>query len=199
METNYPIKVTLKGGKVLELRPLAAQDEQALIDFFKELPREDTQFLKDDVKDPEVVRRFVTELDLNKVWSIVALDGGKIVGDATLHMSQRGWRRHVGEVRVVVAHEFQKQRLATTLIHELVNQASVRELKQLEAQILDNQINARKAFEHLGFREEARLKDAAMDLDGNLRGLVIMTNTVDDLWHKMEEMISDMEISPDGY
>ena len=199
MKTNYPIKVTLKGGRAVELRPLEARDEQALIGFFKELPQEDTQFLKDDVKDPDVVRRFLAEIDPAKVWSIVAVHGKKIVGDATLHMSPRGWRRHVGEVRVVVAPEFAKKRLATALIHELVNQASVRELKRLEAQILDNQANARKALERLGFREEARFKDHAMDLDGNLHDLVVLTNTVDDLWKQMEDMISDMEITHPQY
>ena len=36
-----------------------------------------------------------------------------------------GWRRHVGEIRVVVAPSFQKSRLATTPIHELVNHATM--------------------------------------------------------------------------
>jgi len=199
MTTKYPITVTLKGGETVELRPLQASDEQLLIEFFRDLPRESTEFLKDDVKDPAVVQRFVRQADPERVWAIVALAGGKVVGDATLHTDHVGWRRHVGEIRVVVASGFHKKRLATTMIHELVNQASSRELRKLEAQILDSQVHARTAFERLGFREEARLKDHAMDLDGRLHDLVIMTNTVDDLWRKMEDMISDMEIARDGY
>ena len=31
---------------------------------------------------------------------------GKIVGDATLHMRKVGWKRHLGNVRVVVAKIF---------------------------------------------------------------------------------------------
>lgn len=199
MTTKYPITVTLKGGEEVELRPLQATDEQLLVEFFRDLPRESTEFLKDDVKDPAVVQRFVRQADPERVWAILALAGGKVVGDATLHTDRIGWRRHVGEIRVVVASGFHKKRLATTMIHELVNQASTRELRKLEAQILDSQVHARTAFEHLGFREEARLKDHAMDLDGRLHDLVIMTNTVDDLWRKMEDMISDMEIGRDGY
>jgi len=38
-----------------------------------------------------------------------------------------------------------------------------------------------------------------MDLDGRLHDLVIMTNTVEDLWKKMADMISDMDMARDGY
>lgn len=199
METSYPIKVTLKRGKTVVLRPLEQSDEAALIEFFRDLPRECTEFLKDDVKNPEVVKRFVQKKDPESVWSVLAFSEGRVVGDATLHMYQHGWRRHLGEIRVVVAPEFQKQGLASTLIHELVNKATLHELRKLEALILDNQVQARKAFERFGFREEARLHDHAMDLDGRLHDLVILTNTVDDLWRKMEDMISDMEVGRDGY
>ena len=123
MATHYPIKVTLKGGKQVELRPMEPRDEEGLIAFFSGLPEESTQFLKDEVKDPEVARTFVRELNPERVWPILAFADGKVVGDATLHMHLFGWKRHVGEVRVVIAPGYQKQRLATTLIHELVNQA----------------------------------------------------------------------------
>jgi len=199
VETTYPINVTLKGGGNVELRPLEGGDEQALIDFFRELPREHTEFLKHDVKDPDVVRRFIKDRDPDNVWSILALADGKIVGDATLHMHERGWRRHLGEVRVAVAPTHQKQGVATTLIRALVNHASIRQLRKLEAQILDSQLDAHKAFERLGFREGARLKDHAMDLHGGLHDLVILTIAVEDLWRKMEDMISDMDIGWDRY
>jgi len=122
-----------------------------------------------------------------------------VVADATLHMDRSGWRRHVGEVRVVVSPSFQKDGLATLLIHELVNQASMVGLKKLEAQILDSQLRARTAFEHLGFREEARLKAHAMDLDNKLHDLLILTNTVEHLWNKMEDLVADLDFSKEGY
>jgi RimJ/RimL family protein N-acetyltransferase len=196
----YPKKVTLKNGETIELRPLVASDEAALVQFFTDLPRESTEFLKDDVRDPEVVKRFISKADPETIWAVVAVNpNGQIVGDATLHMAKLGWRRHLGEVRVVVGTAYHKQRLATALIHELVNQASLKELKKLEAQILDSQIGARKALERMGFVEEARLKQHAMDLDGKLHDVAFLTNTVDDLWKKMEDLISDMDHATDGY
>ena len=80
-------------------------------------------------------------------------------------------------------------------MHELVDQAVVCKLKKLEAQILDSQADAKKVFTRLGFREEARLKQHAMDLHGGLHDVLILTNSVDELWGKMEELIANMEIS----
>ena len=193
---GYPKKITLKNGKVIELRPLREEDEAALVKFFSSLPPESTQFLKHDVRDPEVVRRFIRKSDPDVIFAILALtEEGEVVGDATLHMSQYGWRRSVGEVRGVIAPEFRKQRLATALVHELVEHASLRGLKKLEAQILDSQAGALKVFKRFGFKEEARLKEHAADLHGNVHDVLILTNSVDDLWAKVEDMISSMDIA----
>jgi RimJ/RimL family protein N-acetyltransferase len=193
---GYPKRVKLKGGSHVVLRPIEATDEAALARFFAELPPESTQFLRDDVRDPKVITIWMRERDEERNWSILALDErGAVVGDATLYTAAHGWRRHIGEVRVVVAPSLQKQRLATTLIHELVDRASQRGLRKLEAQILDVQQGARIAFEHLGFREEARLRDHAVDLGGKPHDLLILTNSVEDLWRKMENLIADLEFA----
>ena len=192
MDKEYPKKLRLKAEKSIDIRPLETTDEDALVAFFGRLPPEATEYLKHDVRDPEVVRQFVRHINPAKVWPILALHDGKVVADATLRMDTFGWRRHVGEIRVVVEPAYQQFGLATALIHELVNQASLRELRKLEAQILDNQTGARTAFERLGFREEARLKEHAMDHHKNLHDIIILTNTVDDLWSKMEELVADM-------
>jgi L-amino acid N-acyltransferase YncA len=195
---QYPKLVTLKDGATVTLRPLERGDEQALLRFFKELPPESTLFLKHDVRDPAVVKRFAQSNDPDSVWAIVALtEDGRIVGDATLHMNRRGWRRHVGEVRAVVASDFRRKRLAATLLHELVEQASVKRLRILEAQILDSQAGALKVFSRFGFHEEARLPHHALDLDGQLHDLLILTSSVDELWHAMEDVISAMDIARD--
>jgi RimJ/RimL family protein N-acetyltransferase len=198
---QYPKRVTLRSGASLTLRPLTEADEAALLRFFGALPQESTQYLKEDVRAPEaVLRHFFRERDPERDWSVIALlDDGRIVGEATLHADRHGWRRHVGEVRVVVDPGMQKQRLATTLIHELVNQASVRGLRKLEAQILHAQAGARAAFDHLGFREEARLVGHALDHLGSAHDLLLLTVAVDDLWRKMENLITDMELRPYSY
>jgi len=194
-QETYPQTVSLKQGKTVTLRLLEAGDRAKLLAFFQALPPQSTEFLKEDVRDPAVVDRFCDELDHDKVWCLLAVaPDGAIVANATLHMSARGWYRHLGEVRVVVADAYHKHGLATKMLRQLVNHASVRGLRKLEARILDSQGAARTAFEHLGFREEARLKDHALDIDGRHHDLLLLTNTVEDLWRKMEEMVMDLDL-----
>ena len=199
MDATYPKKLQLNDGRVVEIRPMESSDLDALVDFFGRLPTDSTDFLKDDVKDPAVVTRFVANYNPELVWPVLALKDGRVVGDATLHMQQRGWRRHVGEVRVVVDPEFRRSHLAIGMIHELVDQASLRKLAKLEAQILGSQVGALRAFQQLGFTEEARLKGHALDAAGHTHDLLIMTNTVADLWTKMTDMIEDHEFHRDVY
>lgn len=193
---EYPKEITLRDGRAITLRMLESDDEERLAEFFATLPRGSTQFLKHDVRDRAVVKQFVANLNTDSILPIVAVSAdGKIVADATLHMVQRGWRRHVGEVRGVVAEEYRRQGVATALVRELVEQASVRGLKKLKAEILDSQTGAFKVFQRMGFKEEARLKQHALDLDDQLHDVLILTNAVDDLWRNMEELISGMEIA----
>ncbi len=196
MEKGYPRKVALKGGAQVVLRPLEGGDEEALHRFFSGLPPEATEFLRDDVRDRQTIARWVQERDPSRIWVLLALDEARaIVGNASLHVG-RGWRRHVGEVRVVVSPALQRHRLASALVHELVNQASVRSLKKLEAQILDVQEGAHRVFERFGFREEARLRGHALDLHNKPHDLLVLTSTVDDLWKKMEDLIEDLDFVP---
>ena len=193
---QYPKLVTLKDGATVTLRPLERGDEEGLLRFFTELPEESTQFLKHDVRDPAVVKRFIESSDPESVHAIVALsEDGRIVGDATLHTTRYGWRRHVGEVRGVVAPDFRRRRLAAALVRELVEHASTMGLRLLEAQILDSQAGALKVFSRLGFKEVARLPEHALDQDDQLHDLLILTNSVDELWHVMEDMISALDIA----
>ena len=199
MDQGYPRKVTLKGGASITLRQLSGDDEEALYRFFSTLPPESTEFLRDDVRDRQTIARWVRERDPDRIWVLLAVDErGTIVGNASLHIG-RGWRRHIGEVRVVVSASMQKQRLATALVHELVDRASVRSLKRLEAQILDVQEGARAVFQHFGFREEARLRGHAVDLQGKPHDLLILTSAVDDLWKTMQDLIDDSEFVRDAY
>jgi RimJ/RimL family protein N-acetyltransferase len=201
MDQSFPKRVTLKNGVVVLLRPLESGDEPALFTFFRSLPPASTQCLKLDLCNADVLHRWVKERSPDEIWTILAFtEQGRVVGDATLYMSRSGWRRHLGEVRLVVSPDFEHQHLATGLMHEVVNQASVHGLRKLEAQILDVQEGGKRMCEKLGFREEARLTRHAIDLDGQEHDLLFMTIYVDDLWRKMENLIHDLEfVHRDGY
>lgn len=194
MET-YPKNVRLKDGSKATLRPMVKEDSHGLLVFFRKLPEEDRLFLKEDVTDEKVIQQWADQLDYEKVFSVLAFVGDDVVGDATLHMDQLGWTRHIGEVRCVVAKEYQRQGLGTTLIREMFHRALQKGLHKLRAQMPETQVGAMKAFQAIGFEKEAVLKDHMMDIKGNKHDLVIMTNLVDELWRKIADQMVEVTFS----
>ncbi len=195
---DYPQHVTLRNGTTVEVRPLEPTDGPALLAFFRGLPEEDRLFLRDDVTRQEVADRFVQNIDPASVFPIVAVADGAIVGEATLHRQSHGWKTHVAEIRVVVGRDLQRSGLGTALARLLVKEAVNAGLDKLVAEVVENQAGARRAFEKIGFRVEAVLKNHVKDIRGMKRDLVIMSNDVSHLWDRMEAMVSDFSPSMGG-
>ncbi len=187
---GFPQVMTLRDGTVITVRPMEAEDGPGLLEFFRSLPDEDRLFLKEDVTRPETIDRFVKGLNYDSVIPLLAFHEGRVVGDATLHR-RSGWSKHVGEIRVVVARAFQKKGLGAALAKSLVGLALNLGLDKLVAEVTDHQIGARKAFEKIGFRQEAVLKDHVKDVLGSKRDLVLMTNDVSHIWESLQALAEE--------
>jgi RimJ/RimL family protein N-acetyltransferase len=188
---GFPETLTLRDGSRVLVRPMQPDDGPALLDFFRSLPVQDRLFLREDVTREEVIDRFVQHLDYDRVLPLLAEFEGRIVGDGTLHRSQRGWASHVGEIRLVVDPVFQRRGLGTALARLLVKVATGVGLDKLVAQVVDNQVGAKRAFGKLGFYPEAILKGHVKDIHGAKRDLVILANDVSHIWETMESLVSD--------
>lgn len=184
---DYPKKVILKEGTPVILRPMVREDEEGLLAFFRGLTDDDRMFLRDDVTSPEVIRDWAENINHNRVLPILALDGDRVVGDATLHRYPFTWMRHVGSIRVVVSPDFREKGLARVLAAEVFANAVSIKLDKLTAEMLTDQHEARKVFSKLGFRDEAILKDHVMDVEGNKHDLLVMSNDVNLLWKRWVE------------
>lgn len=186
---KYPKWEMLPDGTSLLLRPMADGDQAKVKAFYKELPEEDRLFLRDDVTRDEVVERWFAELNYERVLPILALteDQSEVAACATLHRYPQGWQRHVGEIRIVVAHQFQRRGLGGIMARVLVTEALRAGLEKLVAAMMTDQEGARRAFSRLGFIPEATLKDHVMDLKGRTHDLLIMTQNVKELWEGMEQ------------
>jgi len=191
----YPKIVRLKDGTKVTLRPMVKEDVQKLLAFFRKLPEEDRLFLKDDVTDEKVIRRWADELDYDKIFPVLAEAAGEIMADATLHMQERGWMKHIGEVRCVVAKEFQRKGLGTIMIREMFHRALQKGLDKLRAVMPDTQVGAIRAFEKIGFKREAVLKESVLDIKGSRHDLIIMTNSVAELWRKISDQLEAVTFS----
>lgn len=191
---RYPKKAKLRDGREVTLRPMVERDLEGLATFFKSLPAEDRLFLKSDVTDRQVIEKWVRNIDYNSVLPILAIADDSIVADATLHLNQHGWQRKSGEIRCVVARLYQGCGLGTLLVGELVQHAAARGIERLMSQMTTDQQEAIKVFERVGFKREAVLRRHVMDVEGNWRDLVIMTNNTSDIWREMEDLLMNLDV-----
>jgi len=190
---DYPKTIELTDGIMVTLELLTDNDLDRLIKFFFHFPEKDRLYLRSDITDPENVRRRFGNPDYDNMFPIIARVNGEIMGIATIFRASFGWMRHLGEVRICIAPEFQKRGLSTLLVREIFFQALKMGIYKLQAELMDTQKAAITAFNHLGFKQEALLPKHVTDIKGVRRDLVIMTLDVEDLWATQEDFVK----SPD--
>ena len=174
LEERFPKPVKLDDGTRVILRPLIPQDESALVEFFKDMPEEDILYLRDDVKNPEVIKKWCQNLNYELILPLMAEMEGKIVGDASLHQERRGWKSHIGTVRIVIHPKVRGKGLATALVQEIIDVALDIGLVKLDAEFMAEQGRPVGVFEKLGFVNMAVLPQHVKDLKGESHDLVIM-------------------------
>ncbi len=192
---GFPQTVSLRDGTPVTVRPLDAGEAPALLEFYRGLPDEDRLYLKDDVTNPDWLRRFVAAVESGEVVSLLAERGGKVVAEATLYHPLHGWSRHVGEIRVSVAPALRRDGLGTTLARELVRLATRTGVEKMVIEVVENQVGARKMFRKLGFRQEAVLHGHVKDISGTKRNLILASSDVSHVWDAMEALVADFSPS----
>jgi RimJ/RimL family protein N-acetyltransferase len=196
MKVETPAEpVSLRDGTQVVIRPMDPKDGPALHAFFRALPEQDRQYLRDDVTKTEWIERFVRAIDYETLVPVVAEYEGRIVGSGNFYRPAYGWSRHVAEIRVSVAATMQRQGLGTAIARVLVRHAIGAGVEKMVAHVVENQISAARAFERLGFRREAILKSHVKDVYGKKRDLIVMSNDVSHLWDAMRAMNADFSPS----
>ena len=171
---KFPKTVALKDGKKATLRPLRADDEKEFHQLFLDIPEPERMFIKHRVQDINVIRNWCRNIDYGRNLPMVAVIGGKIVGDATLHQQLGGWKRHVGRVSVLVHPQFRGRGLARALIAEIVDIARRGGLEKVEAEFIGEQEAAIKMFALLGFSQLLRLADYVKDMQAISHDYILM-------------------------
>ncbi len=172
---RYPRRFEADDGAAFTIRPLAHGDEDALWQFFRSVPEVDRFWLREDVGKREIVRRWVEDLDYERVLPIVALQDDRIVADATLHRRAYGAQRHLGELRVVVAPTARSRGLGYAMLAELVDVAATAGLQRLEVEVAAGaQGAALEACARLGFEQAAVIPGHLRGPDGRPADLMIL-------------------------
>jgi RimJ/RimL family protein N-acetyltransferase len=168
---GYRRMITLASGERVLLRPLDRGDGQSLIELFRRVDDADLVYFRTDVRDEALVASWAENVDLRRVFPLVAVAQERIVGDATLHIGQ-GFNRHIGWVRIYLDRKCRRKGIGTELIKTLVEIANRIGLQQVVAEIVSDQVQAIKAFESLGFKQEYRHADFFLFRDDETMDLV---------------------------
>ncbi len=171
---KFPKDIKLKDGSKVTLRPLRKTDEKNFHELFLSIPEQERMFIKHRVTDQAVIRDWCQNIDLGRNLPLVAMQGGKILGDATLHQQLGGWKRHIGRVSVLVHPEVRGRGLARALVSEIVEIARHVGLEKVEAEFIGGQETAIHMFAMLGFSQLLRLEDYVKDMQAISHDYVLM-------------------------
>ncbi|MBI5016012.1 MAG: GNAT family N-acetyltransferase [Deltaproteobacteria bacterium] len=165
--------VNLNNGKRVLLRPLLEEDLTRLYNLFAEASEDDTKFLKDEVKRPDIVERWVSKLDYERVMPLVAYCDDRLVGDVAVYRGSKTIR-HVGEIRIFLAKDFRGVGLGSKMLQEMFEVAKKADLMFLRAEVILDHAKVVKAFRRLGFDLRCTLDDYFMRRDGVTHDIALM-------------------------
>ena len=182
--------VRLKDGSEVLIREMTGEDASASLAFFQSLSQEDRTYLRRDVARPEVVEQRVRELEPGAVERLLAVAGDAIVADGTLELSGEDWKKHIGELRLIIAPAWRRKGLGVLLARELYVLAASARVEEILVRMMRPQKAARAIFRRLGFRQEVVLPDYVRDRGGLKQDMILMRCDLEALWREMEDFVA---------
>ncbi len=185
--------VTLKDESRILIRSVGDDDVGKLLAFFRSLPEGDRVYLRRDVRKRKVVEQMLADVRARKARRIVAVEGKNIVAEAALELEPHPWKKHVGELRLVVARSHQRKGLGMAMARELYHLAAGRKLEQLIVKMMRPQKGARKIFRRLGFQEVLVMPDYVTDQNGRKQDFILMRCDLEALWQELEDYFAKFD------
>ena len=171
---KFPKEIKLKDGSKIKLRQLKRTDEKDFHALFLTIPEGERMFIKHRVTELSVIHDWCENIDLGRNLPLLAVDGSKIVGVATLHQQLGGWKRHIGRVSVLVQPSSRGRGIARSLVHEIVEISRNIGLEKGEAEFIGEQATAIHMFAMLGFSQLLQLENYVKDMQAISHDYVLM-------------------------
>lgn len=191
--TQLQKTLELKNGAEVSLRRMHRSDFDRSLAFFQALPEGVRGYLRGDVSQPGFVAKRILDMEAGRVHRIVALAGDAIVGDGALELSGHEWESHVGELRLIVAEDYQLQGLGTMMARELYTLANQEKLDEIVVRMMKPSDAVRSIFRRFGFHDEVRMPGFVRDIHGKPQDLILMRCELSELWQKMEDYLDDSD------
>jgi len=174
MPHRYPQEAALRDGRRVLLRPFKADDTDALYDFFQQLPKETRRFAWERIEERSVVEGFAQNLDYDRTFPLLALDGRRVVADATLHYREHGPLRLVGRIKWLIDPKYRGVGLGTVMVNHFIDLAKADGLRHLVCMLIsDLEADAVTVLEGLGFKATV-FPGYGTDPDGNQHDMTKM-------------------------
>ncbi|UAB79340.1 GNAT family N-acetyltransferase [Erythrobacter sp. SCSIO 43205] len=171
---DNPLETVCAGERTISLREITDGDRKSLLDFANRVPAHDLLFLNRDIRNSKVVDAWVDQSLGNQIYSLVAEEGGQIVGCVALVGDELGWSAHVTNLRLLVAPESRGVGVGRAMTQRCLSHAREQGVLKVSARMSPDQGGALHLFEELGFRPEALLRNEVKDLDGNFHDIAVM-------------------------
>ncbi len=184
---------TLKDGTKVLIRDLHYEYLDKLMKFYRSLPVEDRVYLKVDVTKRKVVEQRMKLNEEGTFFRILALHDDEIIGDGMFEIFKEEWRKHQGELRVIVARPFQRKGLGMLMFRELHSLAMKKDVDKIVVKMMKPQKGAINICKKLGFHKETVIPNYVWDQADEPQDLVIMTCKPKDLWRELEHSYSDSD------
>ena len=175
---TYHKEVELKDGTKVLLRPMVAEDQDALYEFFKGVHREVALYLRHDVSSRQVIEGWAKNLDYEKTLPLIALKDDIIIADATVNRRKFGWKWHLGTVRVFVHRDYRNVGLGHLMLEEVVDIAYKLGIEKLIAEVPDLNTAAIHAFNRAGFYRSALIPNLVKDRENMPVDVAVMMKDV---------------------
>lgn len=182
---SYPRRMTTQAGEV-EFRLMRDADQDAVLEFARQLPVHDLLFLPRNITEAKVLTAWVREIERGTITSLLAVQNDKVVGCGTLVRDKHSWSPHVGEIRMVVSLDVRGMGVGRMLSQETFALALSEGLDKLMVQMTVDQAGAITIFEGLGFKAEALLRDHVRDVSGRTHDIVVLGHKVGQVRAQME-------------
>src|SRR5579863_2462441 len=99
---TYPWESQL-GGRPVSIRLMRLDDKDLFKKFIRSLPAEDNFYLMVDVQSDRAIDDWMRGVESGQTTSVLAIEGGQIIGYCNLHTNEVPWRRHLAEIRMSVS------------------------------------------------------------------------------------------------
>ena len=172
----YSKFATLTNGKKVVVRYLTEEDRGGIIKFFQQVPQEDVQFCKEDVKSPGLVDYWLNPGNYHTIMALVAedIETKQVIASLNLYRGQQS-ALNVGEIQqILVARPFQGLGLGSRLLDQLMDLATKANLHWLKVEVNTELKNVIKAFLARGFDIRATFEDYFRDAEGATYDVVLM-------------------------